>query len=420
MFYRYYTHLTVPMLSFLVNSLHQLELAESEHTHSHDHTGSSNASPLTPNFATGHMPSPPQADSGVRRHQSLTAHGSGARRVSSHLKRSGTLQTPGHMKQRSARSPSPTNAEEGEAEEDNPYAEDSYFPGNQQQQQQQLQQQQQQQQLANGYVPSPLRSPWGAPSNEWRPATGMTADQMAMDDVQRALSSLELSSEQSHSSYGDSANNSAHGHGGFQTGQSVHPPRFNPAHPPPPTAPGLRGGQIPGNGNGGRKPPQVVTDVDNRSGGPVSASAYVNQPGMVPGQAQHRRGERSEEGAGRERAFSTTSTQSWDQKERVLGARTSNPNLRYAANAYGQNGQVPNVPPIPAQYLQQQAQGVAPRLGITTSFGQAAQGHVGGAMQQGQGAVTSPVDVPTLIATKGYNPVNFDTKPQSVSQLNAD
>jgi hypothetical protein len=38
-------------------------------------------------------------------------------------------------------------------------------------------------------------------------------------------------------------------------------------------------------------------------------------------------------------------------------------------------------------------------------------------MNQGpaQGTVTSPVDVPTLIATKGYNPVNFDTKPSFVS-----
>ena len=83
------------------------------------------------------------------------------------------------------------------------------------------------------------------------------------------------------------------------------------------------------------------------------------------------------------------------------------------------------------QYMNQQGQGQgqAPRLGLMNpSYNQGVQGVLQGAQgaQSSQGAglsanqampgvLTSPVDVPTLIATKGYNPAEFDLRPQNVS-----
>jgi YTH domain-containing family protein len=302
-----------------------------------------------------------------------------------------------------ARSPSPTNAEEEYEDEETPYAEDSYFRAPSQQG---AQQQQQQGGNGNGYVPSPLRSPWATPG-EWRapPPSGSLGghdDALVMDDVTRALSNLELSQQQ--------------GVAGFPGGQSIHPPRFNPGHPPPAAAPGMRGipqqqAQQMSQQQGNRKL-QLMTDLPGQTSGPASAAAYMPLGGAqamgAGGQHQRRALEQGAAEGRRERAYSAHGAATWDQKEHALGPRTSNPNLKYAYDA----GAAPAVPPIPSQYLQQQG-APQPRLGVTTSFGQGVQGQVGGPMNAGQnmGAVTSPVDIPTLIATKGYNPVNFDTKP---------
>lgn len=70
---------------------------------------------------------------------------------------------------------------------------------------------------------------------------------------------------------------------------------------------------------------------------------------------------------------------------------------------------------MPSQYLNNQGQ--APRLGSQGgNNGQQSQGGRGSAQGSNQNApadnvITSPIDVPTLIATKGYNPVDFDTRP---------
>jgi hypothetical protein len=58
------------------------------------------------------------------------------------------------------------------------------------------------------------------------------------------------------------------------------------------------------------------------------------------------------------------------------------------------------------------AQGLRP--GVATQ-GQPGQSGNGG--QSLQGFVNSPIDVPSLIALKGYNPSNFDIRPQFVSRL---
>jgi hypothetical protein len=110
-----------------------------------------------------------------------------------------------------------------------------------------------------------------------------------------------------------------------------------------------------------------------------------------------------------ERAMSAAGATSWEQKEK-LSQRTSNPNLNYRYSQ-GQKGNIPNVPAIPSQYLNQQS-GQAPRMG--NSFGQGqTQGDTN--TQPVPGFVNTPVDVPTLIAGKGYNPPNFDVRPGFVS-----
>lgn len=365
------------------------------------------------------MPSPPPAASGVRRHQSLT-HGpaGGARQIpSSGLKRSGTLQA--QIRHTSVaedhQSPSPPEAEEEYYDDSQTYEEESYFARSPPATQQQFQ----------ATSPKGRQSPWNTPG-EWRaPGSNSGSSNVAIDDVQRALSAIEIASN-TNQLY--QTNN-----GNFQTGQSVHPPRFNPSQPPPAQAPGKRNSNNGANNNGGqtnRKLQPLVTDFDGRktptsqgNQGPASASAYVPPIGHHPQQQQQQQPGTitNPPNNSNDRALTAAGTTTWDQKERLLGGRGSNPNLQYMY-AQGQQGRpdgagVPNVPPIPSQYLQPGGQG--PRLGVTTQFGQGqqGQGQAGSGGQSLQGFVNSPIDVPSLIALKGYNPSNFDIRPTFVSQF---
>jgi len=379
-------------------------------------------------------PSPPPASS-VRRHQSLNY--AGPKRANP-LKRAGTLQTGSiktHQSQKysSGQSPSPTGAEEDEHDQE----EESYFPGTQ------------------GNYPSSIgkSSPWGTPgtagNNDWRtpagPATPGSIHNAGMDEVSRALSTLEL-------------NQTYQPSGNYQPSQG--PPRFNLNHPSAQQQQSLRRGSqsgtttpgLPNNqGNGSRKL-NLVTDLNDGLGGqglsqgvggPASASAYMPAIGHGLAQREHSdlRGQTGNGLAGggerpqRDRALTASSAGQWEQKERVLVPRSSNPNLsgsyRSGSSAGGNNG-IPSVPPIPPQFLNNQGQ--APRLGQNqNNFGVVGGGNGSGQHGQNQGGVngngtgtgtsatqfpigsenliTSPVDIPTLLATKGYNPVEFDIKP---------
>jgi len=374
-------------------------------------------------------PSPPPA-ANVRRHQSLNyPNAAGPKRMNA-LKRAGTLQTPPiktHQSQgySSGQSPSPTGAEEDEHEQE----EESYFPGGQ-----------------GTYPPSIGRSsPWGTPgatgNHDWRssagPVTPGSIHNPGMDEVSRALSTLEL-------------NQAYQSSGNYQPSQG--PPRFNLNHPSAQHQQNLRRGSqsgtstpgLPNNlGNGSRKL-NLVTDLnDGRGqglsqgvGGPVSASAYMPTIGHALAQREHSdlRSQGGGERHQRDRALTASSAGQREPKERVLAGRSSNPNLsgsyRNGGGNGGNNG-IPNVPPIPPQFLGNQGQ--APRLGQNqNNF------IVGGQHDQNQGGVmngngvgtgasvtqfpvrsdnliTSPVDIPTLLATKGYNPVDFEIKPPCVS-----
>ncbi|KDQ61141.1 hypothetical protein JAAARDRAFT_32145 [Jaapia argillacea MUCL 33604] len=370
---------------------------------------SSNASPLSPHFAPPHIPSPPPAGgAGVRRHQSLTLGAASAgRHGSSGLRRAGTLHT-GRDKSHTTgypQSPSPTNADEGFEDETLTYEDEGYFPRTAQPQPQQPQLQQQSQGQGQG--------------NEWRGHGNNSGSNIAMDDVQRALSNLDIGN--TNQSYGNN----------FPAGQSAHPPRFNPAHPPPAQAPGaMRSGTTSRNEQARGGPPSggsgklhLVTDLDGRkTPQPASASAYVPPIGHggqpQQGIHQHRGStDRHDRDRNDQVPITATGTTTWDQKERILGGRPSNPNLHNMYN--GQQKDLPPMPSLPSQYLQQ-GQG-APRLGVNTNYGYG-QPQVGGGnnMQSqmgmgnnapGQNFITSPIDVPSLIAMKGYNPADFDTKP---------
>lgn len=246
-----------------------------------------------------------------------------------------------------------------------------------------------------------------------------------VDDVTRALSTLELNQQYA-------AGNAAGG--GYQQGQSAHPPRFNPPHPPPLQAPGMRNS---GSGNVSQRKLALVTDFDERqaqmSQGTVqSAAAYVPSIGHAFSQPQNltqshqsqRQQERDDRPnrANRDRAMTASGgSSSWDQKDQQLvTGRSSNPNLHHLYQGQGNNGggNIPNVPPIPAQYLNNNKTGQAPRMGATTPSGSQGGHQSRGAGQSSHsqnasmdGFITSPIDVPTLIATKGYNPVDFDTRP---------
>ncbi|KAG6844139.1 hypothetical protein H0H87_009526 [Tephrocybe sp. NHM501043] len=347
-------------------------------------------SPLSPHFAAPpHVPSPPPAASNVRRHVSLT-YGSGvggSRKMGSGLKRSGTLQAPMPPPSNPQNTTPPDTSESVEEDEytyeDDPNAYDDAYGGVQQ--------------VSNqGYSPIGRQSPW-APQNEWRSAGGSGYvggnggnQNTSIDDVQRALSALEIASSQGGQYQPQQST------GSYQGGQSAHPPRFNPSYPPPPQGPGMRNNSNNGNGNGRNL--QLNTNLEGRKT-PVSQSGSYNQ--------YQQQDNRSQPSGG-----------AWDNKDRPLNTRSSNPNLQYGYQQGGKAGgpPVPSVPPIPQQYLQQQQS--QQRMGGTPSYNQSGGQQNQQQQQQQQGGVsqvlstTTPIDVPSLIATKGYNPTNFDTRPQ--------
>lgn len=342
-------------------------------------------------FGSAGIPSPPPG-SAVRRHQSLTYGTATQRMASAGLRRAGTLQNQGRTHGHQPQTPSPTGADEEFTEGSTNHEDESYFDPQVSNQGQQ-------------HPTSPInRSPWSTPSNEWRSTggngnlVGSNNGSSAIEDLQRGLSSMDINSQ-----YAAAA---------FSGVQSNHPPRFSPNQSQQFTA--LR--STAQNDSDASRKLQLVTNLDERGGqivgnssGPVSASAYVPPIGHPQSMGQHQRGATGEHD---DRAITASGT--WDQKDRVLHTRTSNPNINFGSNAQQQQqkGQgIPSVPPIPSQFLQANQQQNF-RLGLNTQLGGGL-----GVLGAQPGILTSPIDIPTLIANKGYNPQNFDTRPSFVRHL---
>ena len=348
--------------------------------------GQNSPSPMASQFGT--IPSPPPG-SAVRRHQSLTYGTATQRMASAGLRRAGTLQNQGRPHGHQPQTPSPTGADEEFTEGSAGHEDESYFDTQVSNQGQQ-------------HPTSPInRSPWSTPSNEWR-STGGNANLVgsnngssAIEDLQRGLTSMDINSQ-----YPTAA---------FSGVQSNHPPRFSPNQSQQFAA--LRSSAQ--NDSEASRKLQLVTSLDERgcqivgnSLGPVSASAYVPPIGHPQSVGQHQRGVTGEHD---DRAVTASGT--WDQKDRVLHTRTSNSNINFGSNAQQQQqkGQgIPSVPPIPSQFLQANQQQNF-RLGLNTQLGGGL-----GVLGAQPGVLTSPIDIPTLIANKGYNPQNFDTRPSFV------
>lgn len=314
------------------------------------------------------------------------------------LRRAGTLQTQVRQSGHHPQTPSPTGADEEFAEGSTGHEDESYFTRQAPAQGQQ-------------YPTSPInRSPWSTPNNEWRPSGGTSGlvapnNGSSIDDVQRALSSLDINNQASYSTVALSGS------------QSSHPPRFNPNQSQQLAA--LRGAAPNDDDGSNARKLQLITNLDERGGqlpggsaGPVSASAYVPPIGHGLPQTSTSSGQQQRGGTGDSDEHAFTASGTWDQKERVLQTRSSNPNINYGYNTQQQQAKaqgIPGVPAIPPQFLNQQQQNL--RLGLNTQMGNL------GVMPGQPGILTSPIDVPTLVATKGYNPPNFDTRPAFVSHF---
>ncbi|KAG8833220.1 hypothetical protein FRC17_011112 [Serendipita sp. 399] len=161
---------------------------------------------------------------------------------------------------------------------------------------------------------------------------------------------------------------------------------------------------------------RINTEVSAPTG-PNSASAYIPQPGHGHG---INRGSVASVGS-REEHHRTASGSEWSHHKEIKG-RNSNPNLGQSyQNQYNNNqlGNIPPPPPIPSQYLNQMpgGRGHGGFNAQNQNFGAI------GSPPQGQGTfqqqpfldpstyLSSPIDVPTMIAQKGYNPATFDTRP---------
>ena len=369
-------------------------------------------SPLSPSFPAN-ATSPPPAEVNVRRNQSLTygATAGNVRRSAVNLRRSGTLQA--HMERphaaSSASPPSPLDNEE-DFQDEVPLTEEEveYLLHRQQQQQQQQQSQQQQNaygQTQGNYTPTSSMgrsSPWSISNNanEWKYG-GNNNGSSALDDVQRAMSALELSGanlSQQHQNFASQARPPRLNQQGGTIGEGLHR-----------SSNSIGNGSSNGNGfgtgmsinqRGGQDKLSLVTDIDTSSikSGPSSAGTNVPSVGHGNGFIQHR-----------------NPNDPWEQKQqRPLGTRTSNPNLQQSVRGNFDASGLPPNPPIPAQYLGQQD---VQRLGPTSAFGQNAQSPAPGGLQLPPNFISAPLDPPSLVAAKGYNPTTFDCKPGFVSTI---
>ncbi|KAB5596246.1 YTH domain family protein 1 [Ceratobasidium theobromae] len=309
----------------------------------------------------------------------------------------------------------------------------------------------------HGHSPlSPIgRTPWGpatppigAAGKEWR-------TDVSVDEVQRQLGNMELAPPSNLEVSTSPAPRR------LSPGPN-HPPRFR-ANSPQPGAPQPNQQQVGQPGfNGGSRPMtklQLITDLSPPAvppKQPQSAAASVPPIGHGIPAVRRWNGRAGEQGGYRdngngiqrqdEKPF-TASGVVWDQKDRIVG--------RPGGNGFDASG-APPVPPIPQAYAGMMQPGMSfggmnmggldatsfARLGMNMGMmNSGAVGNMNPGLGQGRlqvntavggsgqalsstsaigsgnggtspGGYLSPVDIPSLIVAKGYNPATFDIRPQ--------
>lgn len=311
----------------------------------------------------------------------------------------------------------------------------------------------------HGHSPlSPIgRTPWGpatppitTASREWRA-------EPSIDDIQRQLGNMDLAPPSQNLEVSTSPTPRR-----LSPGPN-HPPRFQ-AKSPQPGAP-QQGQQIGAqnafNGGGGRQMAklQLITDLTPPAvppKQPQSAAASVPPIGHGIPQVRRWQGRPGEQGGYTDNGSAqrqdekpfTASGVVWDQKDRIIGPRPG--------NGFDASG-APPVPPLPQAYAGMMQPGMnfggmnmggldttslarfgmgmgmmnpsgvgnmntglgQGRLQVNTAVGGSGQG-MNSSVGNGNGnggtspsGYLSPVDIPSLIVSKGYNPATFDIRPQS-------
>ncbi|KDQ19792.1 hypothetical protein BOTBODRAFT_377598 [Botryobasidium botryosum FD-172 SS1] len=407
-----------------------------------------------PSGQTSPTPQPIGNAVGVRRHQSLTYGASGG---ASRLARSATggRRVGGRSGLQAAQNPQSPSP-----------------PGDDQQQQSQDE-------------PPLSAGPWGGNGKEWSSMRRGPSDDDTVDNIQRAMGSLDLAESQQqqieqpqqqsrhippplplaqpqpqhHLAPQYPAQNNNNSNNNANNGAA--PPRFarSPgiglATPSPPQSAQLSPG-FPTPGTARARSPlgklQLITDLSESAAksGPASAAPYV--PPI--GHGSHNNPNRSMINPLRTTGLraggevpKTVSSMAWNQKEKILGAREDVPpmptfNQQYSQqrqggqNIYGDNMSSGGLPggfnsqlnDMSNQFGGQQQQQQRPRIninipGMNNPLMQQGRGQAPGftnnalaqVQAQDAGFLSSPVDVPSLIAAKGYNPANFEIKPSFVS-----
>jgi hypothetical protein len=181
----------------------------------------------------------------------------------------------------------------------------------------------------------------------------------------------------------------------------------------------MRPGNTQGANTGSSRKLQLDTGPDGRKTptrpgpAPASAPAYVQAIGQQQQMHHPRTGSMSEA----DRAYGRCGSFVLGTKGQASAPAHVQPQPELSIQPESK-GNIPNVPPIPTQYLNQnQPGGQAPRMGNSSNQVHP-QGDNNG--QPVPGFIHSPVDVPSLIAGKGYNPPNFDVRPGFVRRLSLD
>lgn len=254
------------------------------------------------------------------------------------------------------------------------------------------------------------QNPWGSGGTEtnWNTNADWRMNQqqqIGIDEVTNSLSNLELQQRQAQAQ----APNYARGGPRFDMGASGQYTDYNQ--------------QLQQQALTQAQRMQLNTEVP-APGAPGSAPAYAPPIGHAP-YGSNQRDSVASAGSGDKDHPRTAPGAEWEQKNRMLKSQGSNS----GQNFHGQyNNAFGNAPLVPTQYMGMGQAGRHGNMGMTggnfggpnfVPAGVATQNNQNQQQQQQQldpsMYIGSPIDVPSMISRKGYNPPTFDIRPALVS-----